>query len=52
MGEAVRGYEEIFKGVVGSLKSGKLSPVQNASDLVHRVTGKPISPKGNGMYVK
>jgi 6-phosphogluconate dehydrogenase len=29
MGEAVRAiYEEVFKGVVGSLRSGKVSPVQ------------------------
>jgi hypothetical protein len=39
-------YEEVFKGVVGSLRSGKSTPVQNASDLVDRVTGKPVSPKG------
>jgi hypothetical protein len=29
MGEAVRAiYEEVCKGVVGSLRSGKVSPVQ------------------------
>ncbi|MBA2251736.1 MAG: hypothetical protein H0W13_03360 [Nitrospirales bacterium] len=45
-GEAVRAiYEEVFKGVLGSLKSGKSSAVPNPSDLVDRVTGKPVLPK-------